>query len=117
MRYSAKLKWNLDFNQFSFVHSGLNSSLGPFPNHLGSGSETKNFSLGITLIEGTILDVEDKDADVDTGGVTEKARIVPVTVNAETIARLMLGRQRTRRDGRIVVAREKILKIIVSQTN
>lgn len=50
LRYSAKEKWNLDFNQFLLVHAGSELGLPLFPNHIGFGSETYSLLLGMTLM-------------------------------------------------------------------
>ena len=52
LRYSANAKWNLLLSQFCSFQVGLLGSLAPLPNHLGFGSETNNFSLGMTLMTG-----------------------------------------------------------------
>ena len=46
--YSAKLKWNRDFNQLLFVHAGSSGVLPELPNHCGGGSDTYSFDSGIT---------------------------------------------------------------------
>ena len=48
--HSAKEKWNRLLSQFLLVQHGWSGLLGPFPNHEGSGSETKRSLTEILFI-------------------------------------------------------------------
>mmetsp|Transcript_53070 Transcript_53070/g.128788 ORF Transcript_53070/g.128788 Transcript_53070/m.128788 type:complete len:212 (+) Transcript_53070:1770-2405(+) len=92
--YSAKLKWNLDFNQLLFVHAGSSGVLPEFPNHCGGGSETYNFDSGITRADASrvmvrFIDVDDAEQESSVVVVV----VVRVVVAVEEVVMALLLRQ------------------------